>query len=475
MPGRSIPTSKAQRQTGRIASIAPGSLAEEAGLQPGDQVLAVNGAPLRDQLDYRFQTTEDLVELHVIHEGEEGLVEFEKPPDEPLGIEFADGAFDGTTLCNNKCFFCFLKGLPKGLRKTLYVKDDDYRLSFLHGNFVTITNLTQDDWDRLAEQRLSPLHVSVHATNLALRRELLGNANAPDIRAQLRRLAEMGIEAQTQVVLCPGVNDGPALDETLGELIQHPNVSSVGVVPVGSSIDGEERIRHSGMRACTPAEARAVVRQIRHWQRRARAERGGALIFPSDEFYLTAGARIPAARQYDGFPQWENGVGMTRTLMDDWARTRRRIRAGKVPPATLKQVTLACGTLIAPTLARLATEMADLLGIRADVIAIPNVLFGARVNVAGLLSGQAIAARLTAADVTLGDRIFLPRASLDYFGQRFLDETTPAELESTFNRPISFAYTLSDVVEWASPRDASPPLPQPAASNGRSWAVAEPA
>ena len=223
---------------GAISAIDPDSLAAEAGLQPGDQVLAVNGQPIRDPVDYRFQTTDDIVELEVVHQGEVGLVEFEKPIDEPIGIEFEDDAFDGTRICNNKCFFCFLKGLPKGLRKPLYIKDDDYRLSFLHGNFVTLTNLSDDDWVRLEEQRLSPMHVSVHATDLNLRRQLLGNRTAPDILEQLRRLADMRIEAHTQVVLCPGVNDGDALDQTVGDLLRQENVTSIGVVPVGSSLEG---------------------------------------------------------------------------------------------------------------------------------------------------------------------------------------------------------------------------------------------
>ncbi len=287
---------------GAISAVDPDSLAAEAGLQPGDQVLAVNGQPVRDPVDYRFQTTDDIVELEVVHEGELGLVEFEKPIDEPLGIEFEDEAFDGTRICNNKCFFCFLKGLPKGLRRPLYIKDDDYRLSFLHGNFVTMTNLTDDDWLRLEEQRLSPLHVSVHATDLELRRQLLGNRNAPDVMEQLRRLAEMRIEAHTQVVLCPGVNDGDALEQTVSDLLGQENVTSIGVVPVGSSLEGEERIDNAGMRAHTPSEAKRVVKQLLRWQRLTRAERGQSVVFPSDEFYLTANAQIPSARRYDAFP-----------------------------------------------------------------------------------------------------------------------------------------------------------------------------
>ena len=469
MPGS---TARSKGRSGAIASIEPDSLAQEAGLQPGDRVLRVNGDAPRDQLDYRFRTTDSFVSLDVIHDGEPGVVEFEKPIDEPLGIEFADDAFDGTRICNNTCFFCFLKGLPKGLRRPLYLKDDDYRLSFLHGNFVTLTNLSEDDWQRLEEQRLSPLHVSVHATELELRRRMLGNRRAPDIRGQLRRLAAMRIEAHTQVVLCPGINDGEALDRTVGDLLEHENVLSIGVAPVGSSIQGEERIGDAGMRACTPAEARRTVRQLVRWQRRARDRRGGSIVFPTDELYLTAGARIPAAARYDGFSQWENGVGMVRTLLDDWRRARRRLREGRIslPAARPRRITLACGTLIAPILQTLADELAERIGLEIDVAPIANSLFGARVNVSGLLPGADFAAALAGRE--LGERVFLPRASLDYFGKRFLDDMTPAELEARLGRPVSFVYTLSEIVEWIANAEVGPSSATPARSNGRSWTSA---
>ena len=456
---------------GAISAIEPDSLADEAGLQPGDQVLAVNGQPIRDPVDYRFQTTEDLVELEVVHDGVLGLVEFEKPIDEPLGIEFDDDAFDGTRICNNKCFFCFLKGLPKGLRRPLYIKDDDYRLSFLHGNFVTLTNLSADDWVRLEEQRLSPLHVSVHATDLNLRRQLLGNRNAPDIIEQLHRLAKMRIEAHTQVVLCPGVNDGDALDQTVSDLLAQENVTSIGVVPVGSSLEGEERIADPGMRAHSQAEARVVVKQLRHWQRQARSERGRSVVFPSDEFYLTAGAQIPSARRYDGFPQWENGIGMTRTLVDDWRKTRRRIRQGNLALPRASAI-IACGTLIAPTLRDLCAEASALTGVNFDIVPVDNTLFGARVNVSGLIPGGDFATALSAID--LPEHVFLPRASLDYFGAKFLDDLTPEALESRLGRPVKFVYTLSELLEsiatGADHGDAGSRQPRPyQRSNGRSW------
>ncbi|MYB21946.1 MAG: DUF512 domain-containing protein [Chloroflexi bacterium] len=460
---------------GAIRAIEPDSLANEAGLLPGDQVLAVNGQPIRDPIDYRFQTTEQLVELEVIHAGEAGFVDIEKPVDEPLGIEFEDDAFDGTRICNNKCFFCFLKGLPKGLRRPLYIKDDDYRLSFLHGNFVTLTNLSEDDWQRLEEQRLSPLHISVHATDLQLRRSLLGNRTAPDILEQLKRLADMNIEAHTQVVLCPGVNDGTALDRTVSDLLSHDNVVSIGVVPVGSSMEGEARIGEPGMRAHSPVEAMQVVRQLRRWQRVAREQRDASVVFPSDEFYLTAGAQIPSTGRYDGFPQWENGIGMTRTLIDDWTKTRRRLRSGRlnVPPT---DALLACGTLIAPTLRRLCEEASQLSGCRISVAPIENTLFGSRVNVSGLIPGGDFAAALGSND--LPERVFLPRASLDYFGNKFLDDVTPAELEARLNRPLTFVYSMSELLESIKEgaeqdgRDGRQPRPN-LRSNGRSWTTPE--
>ena len=456
---------------GAISAVEAGSLAEDAGLRPGDQVLAVNGQTVRDPVDYRFQTTDNFVELEVVHDGDLAMVEFEKPIDEPLGIEFEDDAFDGTRICNNKCFFCFLKGLPKGLRRPLYTKDDDYRLSFLHGNFVTLTNLSDDDWVRLDEQRLSPLHVSVHATDLELRRQLLGNRTAPDILEQLHRLADMRIEAHTQVVLCPGVNDGDALDQTVGDLLRQENVASIGVVPVGSSLEGEQRISDEGMRAHTPHEAKRVVEQLRRWQRSARSQRGSSVVFPSDEFFLTAEAQIPAARRYDGFPQWENGIGMTRTLIDDWRRTRNKLRRGTLKiPAT--SALIACGTLIAPTIRALCDEAAVLTGIDFTIVPIKNSLFGSRVNVSGLIPGRDFLSALSARD--LPQHVFLPRASLDYFGAKFLDDLTPEELEARLNRRVSFVYTLSEllelIVEGADQQASGSRQPGPTArSNGRSW------
>ncbi|MDE2639885.1 MAG: DUF512 domain-containing protein, partial [Chloroflexota bacterium] len=262
-----------------------------------------------------------------------------------------------------------------------------------------------------------------------------------------------------------------ALDETIGELLTHDNVLTIGAVPVGNSIDGEARIDHPGMRAHTPQEARRAVRQVGRWQRRAREECGRSRVFASDEFYLRAGARIPSAARYDGFPQWENGVGMTRSLLDDWARTRRRIRAGRVGPAKHGRALLVCGTLIAPTLRRLAAEAGALLGVELQVVATPNRLFGGRVNVSGLIPGADFAAAVGAQAPDGDVPVFLPRSSLDYYGRRFLDDMTAEDLEIALRRPLAFVYTVGEVVEWLTAAERSAPAPGRAPrSNGRSWA-----
>ncbi len=491
------PAASAIPRGGLVEAVRPGSPAAAAGVRPGSRVLAANGRLLRDVIDYQFYTAEPMVELRVREpEGMERVYRFDKWPDEDLGLEFAEATWDGVRVCTNTCPFCFLKGLPKGMRHTLYVKDDDYRLSFLHGNFVTLTNLTEADWRRLEEQRLSPLYVSVHATDLDLRRRLLGNPTAPDILAQLRRLGTLRIRVHTQIVLCPGVNDGPHLDRTLADLgALYPTVQSIAVVPVGATMQFEQRMGLIGKalaetRRCSPAYARCIVRQIRGWQRRFRHEHGAAIVHAADEYYLLAGARVPAAVHYDGFPQYENGIGMTRVLIDDWRRTRRALlssqpsprpggtplpRAGQgsgvraTPPPRL---TVACGTLIAPTLTRLFAEFSALTGITVQVVPVPNRRFGDRINVSGLLTASDFIAELQGRD--LGDAVLLPRTALDYFGRQFLDDGTPADVERALGRPVLFAAELSEALTrleafLATHRPSEPALP--ARTNGIFWAA----
>jgi len=450
-----------------ISGVRAGSLAALAGIVPGDVILSLGGRALRDAVDLQFYQAEPEVEALIRHaSGEEELIVFEKDPDEDLGFEFERATWDDITLCNNNCFFCFLKGLPKGMRRTLYMKDDDYRLSFLHGNFVTLTNLTEDDWARLAEQRLSPLNVSVHATDLRLRRSMLANPSAPDVVEQLRRLAELGLRAHTQIVLCPGVNDGAQLDRSVDDLLAlHPAVQSVSVVPVGASPklenwslsrDGIELVRPS------PEYARSVVEQLRPWQRQARARHGATVVQCSDEYYVTAGIDPPGARAYDGFHQYENGVGMVRRLLDDWARTQRRLCRVTGGP---RKVVIGCGTLIAPTLARIAGAFTERTGVRIEVRGVPNHVFGERVNVSGLLCASDIVSALHGSEADLA---ILPRASLDYFGQRFLDDVTVGEIEQQLGCQVAFATRWSEVWKHVSRGGARGPGVN-AAPNGAFW------
>jgi len=325
---------------GIIDNVRPGSIADDLGLRPGDRIVAIDGRTLRDAVDFQFYAAEESISVEVVRAGERLIVDIQKHPDRDLGVEFQDPAFDGIRICNNACFFCFLKGNPRGMRKTLYVKDDDYRLSFFHGNFVTLTNLTEDDWSRMAEQRLSPINVSVHATEPGLRRYLLGNRTAPDICAQITRLGEMGIEVNTQVVLCPGVNDGDALDRTVRDLAAlWPTVRNVSIVPVGATLVAEERINRGAhadeIEGCSPEHARAVAAQVAPYQRAFRRKFERTFVYLADEYYLGAGAEPPPARHYDGFAQFENGIGMARSLTADWSRARRSLDApaDASPPA----------------------------------------------------------------------------------------------------------------------------------------------
>ncbi|HLZ73114.1 MAG TPA: DUF512 domain-containing protein [Dehalococcoidia bacterium] len=433
---------------GLIDAVEPGSLAEEAGVRAGMRLLAVNGHALRDVVDYQFHAAEPRVELALDDGATLRRVVIEKHPDEAIGLAFDAATFDGTRICANKCFFCFLKGLPKGMRRTLYVKDDDYRLSFLHGNFVTLTNLGEADWRRLAEQRLSPLNVSVHATDTALRRAMLGYLAADDILDQIRRLGSFGIRCHTQIVLCPGVNDGAQLERSVHELAAlYPVVQSVSVVPVGATMQYEERAAARGkddLDACEPAFARELIAAVRPWQRAFRKATGAGIVYLADEYYLSAGVPVPGASLYDGFEQYENGIGMTRRLIDDCRRALRWLGRRGIAFRPL-DVTLGCGTLIAPTLAYLAEEVGAATGLRFNVVPIENTLFGPRINVSGLLGAGDTIGALRAE--SLGELVFLPRTALDYFGRHQLDDGTPADIAHAIGRPVAFASLWSELLD----------------------------
>ena len=471
---RRRPGMRRPNEGGVIDSVRAGSIAEEIALRPGDRITAIDGHVLRDAVDFQFLAADSVIQLEVVRGGEPETFEIEKHPDEDLGLGFQDPTFDSVRTCNNKCFFCFLKGNPKGMRKTLYVKDDDYRLSFYHGNFVTLTNLTESDWERIAEQRLSPLNVSVHATEPSLRRYLLGNEAAPDICAQIRRLGAAGIKANTQVVCCPGVNDGAALDRTIGDLAAlYPTVRTISIVPVGATIYAEERIGRQGAHGaeidgCTPEHARRIIAQAAAWQRRLRKQHGRTLVYLADEYYLAAGVEPPGEAHYDGFPQFENGIGMTRSLIRDWRKATRSL-APPASPSGSQRVSFVCGTLIAPTLSRLARKFEEVSGVSVTLHPLSNGFFGPRVNVSGLLVAADIVQQLRGRD--LGDLVVLPRYALDYTGERFLDDGTPASVQEALGVPIAFASTLSEALRTVrgAPNGKSAGAARAASTNGKAW------
>jgi putative radical SAM enzyme (TIGR03279 family) len=402
-----------------ISGVAPGSLAERAGLRSGDELVAINGHALRDVIDVQFYAAEEHLVLEVQRGEETFAVETERRYDEPLGLDFAELTFDGIRRCDNRCEFCFVAQMPPKLRTALYVKDDDYRLSFLTGSYVTLTNLGEDDWARIDEQHLSPLYVSVHATDLDLRRRALRNPKAPDVISQLRHLAELDVEVHTQIVLTPGLNDGPHLDASIGDLAElYPAVLSVSVVPVGLT-----RFHRGKCRVHTDAEMRLVFKQVTAWQARLRERLGVNFAYLSDEWYLRLGEPAPETGAYDGLDLTENGVGLVRRFLENW---RLEIRDRLASISNLQSLALVTGTLFAPVL-RSVTEM--------TVIPVVNDFFGKTVTVAGLLTGQDVIAQLQGRD--LGDVVVLPAAMFSGPEGQSLDGMWPQEIGEALGREVA--------------------------------------
>ena len=422
---------------GIISLVAPESLGALAGLQPGDRLLSINDQLLRDVIDYRYFSSEEQLQLALDRDGKKFVVDIEREYGDELGLEFSELVFDSMRLCRNHCPFCFVDQMPKGLRSSLYLHDDDYRYSFLLGNFVTLTNLTEDDWQRIGEQGLSPLYVSIHASDQVVRRRVLGNPRAPDIISQLYRLNELGIVVHGQVVVSPGVNDGPILRQTIEQVAGlWPAVETLAIVPVGLT-----RCQQRDIRRVTPSEANAILDLVDEYRQQLQQKCGCTWLFPADELYLLAGRTIPPASFYDDEAQWQNGVGLVRELIDDWQRTKRKL---KVVTPHVQQITLACGELIAPTLTKLTAELANRLQINAQVVAVPNRLFGTSVTVSGLLCGTDVVETLH--NVDLGQHLFLPRVMFSTDADITLDDITMAELANRLQTPISSVSWLSEVV-----------------------------
>ena len=436
---------------GIIDSVEPNSPAARAGVQQGDKLIAINGKPVKDIVGYQFHQVESRLTLEVARDGSPQPLVFtvRKPEQQDLGLSFIDPTFDGIKRCNNHCPFCFVDQNAPGLRRTLDIKDDDFRYSFLYGGFITLTNLKESDWERVSEERLSPLYVSVHATEPEMRRKLLGNPRAPEVVPQLQRLGDLGIQVHTQLVLCPNLNDGEHLDRSIGDLSRlYPHVQTVGAVPVG--LTKFRRNNHYqiklDMRPYEPAEAEAVIRQVEVWQHRLREQIGVGFVYLSDEWYIMAGREMPAGREYDGFPQLENGVGMVRQLMDESRRTARKLPASLDRPV---RATMVCGEMAAPHLARALEPLRAVQNLELRQVVVKNETLGGNVACSGLLFGDEVVANLRAHEAQYtepADLIFLPNRMFDFSGVRTLDEWTFDKFQTELNRPVISAEWTRDLL-----------------------------
>jgi putative radical SAM enzyme (TIGR03279 family) len=413
-----------------VAEVRRRTAAAVAGLAAGDRVLAINGQPLRDAIDFQFHAADEQLDLDVERGGARTTVTVIRRAGE-LGVELVPPTPSEIATCANKCVFCFIHQLPKGMRRSLYVKDDDFRLSFLHGNYITLTDLDEAVFRRIIEQRLSPLYVSVHATDPALRHALLGKPRlSADILPPLQRLAGAGIRIHAQIVLCPGLNDGAQLERTVFDLAPlSPQVATTAIVPVGLT---RHRERLPALRPLRDDEARELVTTVTAWQKRFLGELGSRFVFLGDEVYLQAAAPLPTADAYEGFAIAEDGVGLVRRFEDDFERSlvRRRGRG----PERRRRITVVTGEMYGGRLASLLRR-AGFGPETARVVAVPNDFFGRGIAVAGLLTGRDIQRHL-AGLADLGEVVLVPAVAVHERDRVFLDDQTPEDLARDLGVPV---------------------------------------
>lgn len=414
-----------------IKKIVKGSIAEELGIEPGDRLISINDTEIEDIFDYQFLIQDDYIEALVQKaEGEEWLLEIDKDPDEDLGVEFENGLMDEYRHCHNKCIFCFIDQMPKGMRDTLYFKDDDSRLSFLQGNYVTLTNMSEHDIDRIIRYHLSPINISFQTMNPQLRCRMLNNRFAGEALKKADRLFEAGIRMNGQIVLCKGVNDGAELEYSIEQLTKYlPCLESVSVVPVGLSKYRE------GLYPLEPfhkEDAESVIDMIERWQQKIYPQYGLHFIHASDEWYILAGRELPEAERYDGYLQLENGVGMVRLLWEEFTEAAEQLKKCRaLPDETVKEtLSIATGRLAYPYIKKMAETVERMFpNIHIRVYPIRNDFFGELITVSGLLTGQDICGQLK--DKELGERLLLPENVLRSGEDVFLDDMRVGELEKT--------------------------------------------
>ena len=413
-----------------VKNVEAGSIAEELGIEPGDRLLAIDGQEIEDIFDYQFyEESEELLLLIEKADGEQWELEIEKDADESLGISFGEGLMDEYRSCRNRCIFCFIDQMPPGMRDTLYFKDDDSRLSFLQGNYITLTNMSDHDVERIVRYRLEPINISFHTTNPELRCRMLHNRFAGDALKKVDILYQGGIEMNGQIVLCRGVNDGEELERTIRDLTKYlPLLKSVSVVPVGLT-----RFREGlyPLEPFTREEAGEVLRVIHRWQKKIYEEYGIHFIHAGDEWYLLAEEEVPEEERYDGYFQLENGVGMLRLLFNEFEEGMERLgdgdRSGEISAAT--------GKLAYPYIRRMADRIQERYpGVKVHVYCIRNDFFGERITVSGLITGQDIIAQLKGKE--LGSRLLLPCNMFKADEDVFLDDITVKEVSDALQVPV---------------------------------------
>lgn len=415
----------------KIVFVQPGTIAEELEIEPGDLLLSVNGQKIEDIIEYNYLTTDHYVEVEIEKkDGEVILFEIDKEIDEDIGIEFQNPIIDSVRSCRNKCIFCFIDQLPKGMRKTLYFKDDDSRLSFLQGNFITMTNMGDREIQKMIDYRISPVNISVHTTNPQLRVRMLGNRFAGDILGKIRRLSAAGIHMNAQIVLVPGVNDGEELDRTLRDLAQeYPSMNSAAVVPIGITKYRE---------GLFPVEifdrqgAASVIRRVHRIQEEFLEKLGSRFVFLSDEFYVTADLSRPSEEAYEGYIQLENGVGLMRKMEEEFHSALAKMRCREVVSRELSIATGASAFQFIQNLADILMKRFN--GLKIRVYLIENEFFGRTITVSGLLTAGDILRQLGEREI--GEELLLSRSMMKADEDIFLDNMSLQEFEQNLGRRV---------------------------------------
>lgn len=410
-----------------VGKVLPNSIAEELEIESGDEVLAINGQKIEDVFDYHYLVNDEYVDLLIRKaDGEEWLLEIEKEFEDDLGIEFVNPLMDEYRSCSNKCVFCFIDQMPKGMRDTLYFKDDDSRLSFLQGNYVTLTNMSDHDIDRIIQYHLSPINVSFHTTNPKLRCKMLNNRFAGNIFEKVERLYNAGITMNGQIVLCKGLNDGEELERSISDLSKYiPYLESVSVVPVGLT---KYRDDLYPLESFTKEDAIETLGIIKKWQDKLYKAHGTHFIHAGDEWYILAEMPIPDEEEYDGYPQYENGVGMLRLLENEVLEELEHHTGDD----RVRKVTVATGKLAKPYLEKHIVEIKKKYpGIDAEVVAVENRFFGNKITVSGLVTGQDLISQLL--EKNIGQELLIPCNMLRSGENVFLDDITVVDVEEKLN------------------------------------------